>query len=297
MSTRAAKILLAFVILTRSCAFIFSKISLQELAPFMVLGIRFTISCLILSLIFCRHLYRELKADSQLLPKSFLLGLTLFFVMGCERMSLRASAVHMVACWENTAVAFVPIRNAIIYRRLPDRHIVIGVLAILTGVGFLTLGGASLSFAAGDLFAIGSGLFYGAYIVATGITVEHSDAFSLGILQMGMMGLLSLGAAAFQGVVALPTHTPTLLSLTVLILMCSCFGFTFQPVAQQYVPSDAAGMFCAITPLAASILGTLVFQETFGTNGFIGAACILAGMLYVNWPRKEKTLQVSEAHS
>ena len=82
-----------------------------------------------------------------------------------------------------------------------------------------------------------------------------------------------------------------------LILMCSCFGFTFQPVAQQYVPSDEAGMFCAITPLSASILGTLVFQETFGTNGFIGAACILAGMLYVNWPRKEKTLQVSEAHS
>ena len=119
MSTRAAKILLAFVILTRSCAFIFSKISLQELAPFMVLGIRFTISCLILSLIFCRHLYRELKADSQLLPKSFLLGLTLFFVMGCEMMSLRTSAVHMVAFLENTALAFVPILNAIIYRRLP----------------------------------------------------------------------------------------------------------------------------------------------------------------------------------
>ena len=68
---RAMKILLAFVILTRSCAFIFSKISLQELAPFMVLGIRFTISCLILSLIFCRHLYRELKDDFVSPPKAF----------------------------------------------------------------------------------------------------------------------------------------------------------------------------------------------------------------------------------
>ena len=64
-----------------------------------------------------------------------------------------------------------------------------------------------------------------------------------------------------------------------LALVCSCFGFTFQPVAQRYVSAERAGQFCALNPLSATILGTIFLHERLGLWGLIGAVLILAGIL------------------
>ena len=67
--------------------------------------------------------------------------------------------------------------------------------------------------------------------------------------------------------------------ILMLALVCSCFGFTLQPVAQKYVPSTRASQFCALNPLTATILSVVVMKEPLGIGGAIGAALILAGIL------------------
>ena len=82
------------------------------------------------------------------------------------------------------------------------------------------------------------------------------------------------------------------------MLVCSCFGFAFQPKAQQYLTAEEAGLYCAINPLFASCLGHWFLAETLGAAGILGAAYILTGLGFVNWkglPQERQTCQRSTA--
>ena len=297
MNTTAAKLLMALVIFTRSSAFIFSKFAMEELSPFQALGFRFTLACLLMGTVLYRHIARALSADRSLARKSCLLGFLLFCVMGCEMQALRTAEVHTVAFLENLSLALVPLFLAVWYKRLPKTRILQGAGFILLGVAALTIGNTGFTIAGGESWALGAAVFYALYIIATGKLAATSDAKALGILQMGFMGLLSFAAAlVLEGGVFLPARTLTWEALAFLVLVCSCFGFTFQPVAQQYISAEETGMYCAINPLFASLLGHWVFGETFGPTAILGAVYILTGLVFVNWPEKAHGLPKQAAH-
>ncbi len=288
MNTNAAKLLMALVILTRSSAFIFSKFAMEELSTFQTLGFRFTLACLLMGAVLYRHIAHALREDKSLVKKSCLLGSLLFCIMGCEMQSLRTAEVHTVAFLENLSLALVPLFLAIWYRKLPKSRILQGAGFILLGVAALTIGGTGFTLAGGEGWALLAAVFYALYIIATGKLAAISDGKALGILQMGFMGLLSFAAALVQeGIVFLPARALTWESLAFLVLVCSCFGFTFQPVAQRYISAEETGMYCAINPLFASLLGHWVFGETFGPTAILGAVYILIGLVFVNWPEQK----------
>lgn len=287
MSVRTAKILLALVILSRSCSLVFSKIALNELAPLQLLGWRFSLACLALGLIFHKKIFAAWQKHEHLLLKSFALGFAIFLCMACESISLPSTPVHTVAFLENMSLAIVPFMMAIVNRRLPRLYIMIGAVIILTGVGIMTMKGSTLAFTTGEAWALSAAFFYALFIVLTGLLTNHDNALALGVLQMGWLGLLSFISGAFLGSpLGLPQEPATWICLLFLIVVCSGFGFTLQPIVQQYVSAEETGMFCALNPLCESVLGALVFAETFGKSGLIGAAFILFGMVYVNYPRK-----------
>ena len=72
-----------------------------------------------------------------------------------------------------------------------------------------------------------------------------------------------------------------------LALVCSCFGFTFQPVAQRYTTAERAAQLCAVNPLSTAVLSAVFLHETMDILGIIGAALILCGIVLHNYqPRK-----------
>lgn len=248
MTITGAKILLATLILARSSAFVFSKFIMEELTPFQALGWRFLLAFCILALLCRKHIGSALKIDPSLWKKGALLGGSLFCVMTFEMFSLKTAAVHTVAFLENLAVALVPLFLAIYYRRLPANKILIGCGFVLVGVAGLTCGPNGFTLQGGEGWALLTAVFYTLYIIATGAFTKNTDGLSLGILQMGMVGILSFAAAGIQGGITFPTHALTNLSLLFQILVCSCFGFALQPVAQRYISSEEAGLYCALTP-------------------------------------------------
>ena len=73
----------------------------------------------------------------------------------------------------------------------------------------------------------------------------------------------------------------------ILALVCSCFGFTFQPVAQRYTTAERAAQLCAVNPLSTAVLSAVFLHETMDILGIIGAALILCGIVLHNYqPRK-----------
>ena len=188
----------------------------------------------------------------------------------------------------------MPLFLALWYRRLPSDRILQGVGFILLGVAALTIGTAGFTLAGGEGWALLAAVFYAGYIIAMGKLSHTADPLALGTLHMGFMGLLSFGAALFlEGGIPVPSQPATWHSLAFQVLICSCFGFAFQPKAQQYLTAEEAGLYCAINPLFASCLGHWFLGETLGAAGILGAVYILTGLGFVNWKGLSQERQTS----
>lgn len=283
MSTKAAKLLLLLVFLSRGSSYIFSKIILTELSPFLATGYRFALACLILVILYHKRIWQQLQQDRKLLRNSVILGALLFLMMVFELSGLKAAAVHTVALVESSSIILVPLLLSLFYRTLPTKKIFWGTILIFSGIFLLNMTPAGFVFTGGEILAFCSALSYALYVIFTGILARKSDAFVLGILQMGVIGLLSfLAALLFQGNINLPVQQATWQALLIQVLLCSCFGFTFQPVAQRYISSEEANLFGAIGPLFATLLGHFVFGEVLGLTGTVGTVLIMIGLLYGN---------------
>ena len=99
------------------------------------------------------------------------------------------------------------------------------------------------------------------------------------MFQIGFLGLFAAIASPLAGTPHLPQNATEWGVILALALVCSCFGFTFQPVAQRYTTADRAAQMCAINPLAAAVMSAIFLQERMGVQGVIGAALILLGIV------------------
>lgn len=262
--------------LARSIAYVFSKTLLGEVGPFDVMTLRFLLAFAVLALLFRRRL---LRASKRTLLYGAGLGVLLAALMILEMYALRVSDTLVVSFLENSAVVFVPILASILFRvRLRPTVIACAAVA-LAGIAMLTLGSGSASFGAGDAFALGAAVLYALFIVLSGRCAQQCEPIALGVVQMAAGGIVCLVATCLFETPQLPTSGVGWASLAVLVLVCSVFGFAFQPVAQKYISEVQAGMTCALNPAFASIIGVFALGETLAPVGAIGAVLVFAALL------------------
>lgn len=276
MTVRSAQMLFAAVIATRATVYLFSTLLLQEMGPFMLMGLRFLLAFAILFLVFFR---RMLKLNRRVVWQGAVLGLIFFIVMTAELNALTLTSSSKVSFLENLALVMVPLFAALAARRAPVLKDMLAAVVAIVGVGFLTLVGTQAGFDWGEGLALIAAVFYALVILATDRFSSESDGIALGVLQMGFMGLFGAVAAAFTEVPAL-LQTPVEWGyLAVLVLVCSGFGFTFQPVAQRYLPPERASILLALNPFIAGLLGVVVLGEPFGPQTLAGMALIVCAIV------------------
>ena len=118
-------------------------------------------------------------------------------------------------------------------------------------------------------------LLYACAIILTDRLSKKEDPLVLGILQVGTMGVLGLVFGFPFEMPHLPAGGVQWAAVLGLAIVCSGFGFTLQPVAQRGVNAETAGLFCALNPLTAPVLGRIFLNERLGLTGILGALCIL----------------------
>jgi len=278
MSEKTAKILLAAVILARSSSYVLAKIGLTDIDVFNLMGIRFLMAFFIMLLFF----YKRLRhADKPSIISGMIVGAVYFIVMSFEVFSLKTCASSTTAFLENTAIVMVPLFEAILLRKLPLPKTILGFLMAMTGVALMTLKGASFDLTIGHFLALMAAVTYAMAIIITDRLSKKSDPLIIGIVQLGTMGALSAIASVLVETPHLPTDPAAWLALILLACVCSCFGFTLQPVAQKYTSAETAGLYCAFGPLGAGILGWICLNEALSIFALIGAILILLSILIV----------------
>ena len=288
LSRRTSEVLLALVIIARATGYLFSKLGMTGLGLFNLLALRFLLAFALLGVIFAPRLRR---IDRKSLRAGLVMGGLYFLVMTAELSGLKRTASSTVSFLENTAIVLVPLFAAAAYRRAPGGKAVVCAAVTLAGVGFLTLGGG-VRFGLGEVFSLAAASLYACAILATDSLTHKGeiDTLSAGIVQVVTIGVLSLAASCILETPRLPQGGTEWASVLVLAVVCSGFGFTLQPVAQAGTTAERAGMFCALNPLVASVLGVVFLHEHMGVQGIVGAALILAGILlsYARMPLKHR---------
>lgn len=278
MSERSAKILLASVILARSSSYALQKIGLTDIDVFNLMGIRFLIAFFIMLIIFNKKL---LNADKASIYAGLIVGASYFVVMSFEVFSLKTCDSSTTAFLENTAIVMVPLFEAILLKKMPLPKTVLGFMIAMTGVALMTLQGTALHLTVGHILALGAAITYAAAIIITDRVAKKSDPLVIGIVQLGTMGGLSTISSFVFETPHLPSEPMAWLAIILLALVCSCFGFTLQPVAQKHVSAETTGLYCAFGPLGAGALGWICLGEALSLFAFVGAIFILVSILII----------------
>ncbi|WP_302012363.1 DMT family transporter [uncultured Adlercreutzia sp.] len=283
MTVRQAEMLLAAIIAARATSFMFSKILVGTMAPFNILAVRFLIAAGLLIVLFHRRL---LKLDRRTLGCGAAMGGVFFASMALEMHALTGASSSTVSFLENTAIVLVPMAAALMARRRPAAPVAAACTVAMIGVGLLTAGGGpGGDTVPGVLFGLGSGAAYSAAILTTARLSQEGDPLTLGIVQVATMGLLALGASLVFEAPVLPTAPAEWGSLAALIVVCTGFGFTLQPVAQSRLSADVAGLLCALSPFVAAVLGAVFLGEAVTPCRLAGMALIAVAMLVASLPR------------
>lgn len=284
LSRRSAELLLAGVIIARATSYLFSKLIMEGMGLFNLLGVRFLLGFVLLSLLFFKKLRR---IDCKTLLAGVIMGTMYFLVMTAELSGLKRTASSTVSFLENTAIVLVPLLQAVVSRTFPKKKAVLSAAISLAGVALLTLSG-SVKFGLGEVFCILAALLYASAILVTDrLTHGGIDPLLAGIVQVGTIGALAITTSFLTETPRLPAGALEWLGIVMLAVVCTGFGFTMQPVAQSGTTADRAGMFCALNPLVASILGVVFLHEHIAPQGILGAMLILSGILLSYLPEEK----------
>jgi drug/metabolite transporter (DMT)-like permease len=275
-SRGAAEVLLAALITARATSYMFSKLLLETMGQFTLLGLRSLLAFAVLLAISFKYLKATKKED---VTYGILVGACLFTVMCLELSGLKHTSSVSVSFEENMAVIFVPILLAVINRKLPSWKTVAAVSMSAVGIALLKLNPEGFDFNIGDLYGILSAVAYAATIILISRIGGKGDPLRIGIYQVGTIGVLAMAAAFIFETPALPAAGMEWGYLLYLAIVCSVFGFTLQPYAQSRTTAERAGMLCALNPVTAAVLGMVFLGETMTAKGILGAVLIVAGIL------------------
>ena len=280
MSKTTASILLIFVFMARGTSFLFSKTLMKDMMPMSVLTVRFVLAFLILALIFHKKL---LSIDKKCFKNGVILGLLYTICMTFEMYGLRLTDTGVSSLIENMAIVLVPLYVAVYTRTLPKGKTMFCAILAVVGVGFLSLDqGRSSGGGLGIVLVILAAMTYAVCILFTEKISHDSDPVTIGVIQLGTMGFACLIISLLTGGTDLPKTGSQWTMMLILVLICSCFGFAFQPLGQKYLEAENAAVLTVVNPFTASVLGIAVAGERITGIKMIGYVLILGALIIYN---------------
>lgn len=280
LNTAKARFLLVSVFIARGTSFLFSKTLMQSLSPMNILSARFLLAFAILALVFYKKL---LNCDRKSLCGGIILGVLYTICMSFEMFGLRLIDSGVSSLIENMAIVLVPIFASILSRSLPKRKTMFCALMAIAGVGFLSLTqNGSVNGGLGIVLIILAAVTYAVCIMMTEKVSKNAEPLTIGIIQLGVMGILSFFAVLLIENLEVPQTSQQWYILLILVLLCSCFGFAFQLLGQKYISSEEAAVLTVINPFTASVMGIMVADESMTVYKLIGYVLVLAALVLYN---------------
>ncbi len=270
-----ADIALAMIAIAWGSSYLMMKCALEEVPSLFLIGLRFGIAFIVVTIIF----FPRLKNTSlALIGHAAILAVLMFASFAFLTYGLPLTSASNAGFLVALAVVFAPLINAILLRRIPEWPICVGVCLAVVGIAMLSLK-ESFVLQTGDFFCLLSALGYALEIVAIDRFVRKYDPLLVGIWQIGLTSVLGFIFAFIFETPVFPSDAVHWAAVIALALVCSAFGFIVQPLAQCHTTADHAALLFACEPLSSAIIAFVVAGEVLTIQGYCGALLVLAGVI------------------
>ncbi len=175
------------------------------------------------------------------------------------------------------SVVLTPLVGGLVLRERPGRWPAAGAVLALAGLALLSL--RQLEIGRGDAIVFGCAVAFALHILILGRVAPRYPSYALAVVQLATVGLLGLAWAAAAGDLAPPRGTSVWVALAVTTVLASAGGFLIQTRAQQEVSPTKTAVTLTMEPVFAGLFGFLLAGERLSARGWVGAGCILVGML------------------
>lgn len=252
------------------------KICVSSLPVFLLLSVRFILAVLVLIIFFHSYLPRLTwaKMRAGLTVGTFLIAGFALFTVGMQYTDASRSG-FIVAL----QVVMVPIINALLHKKFPDRPVMIGVVFATFGLALMSL--QSMDFQYGDLIILASGFFFAAQLVATGKYAADVESPLLVIIQLLLGAIVFTLISLFCEQIPASIDMKTILNILYLGIFSSALALLLQTRAQALIPSNHAAIVYTSEPVFGAFFAILLLGETMEIREIIGAVMIVGSMLTV----------------
>ena len=243
------------------------------------LAVRFLISTVVLSLVFCRSF--------RMGRRTFIHGLILGALWAAAQLFQTVGLAHTSASISGFVtglyVVFTPLLGFLLFRLKVHRWVWVAVGLATVGLAALTIRPQAGIIGYGELLTIACAVVYALHIAVMGRWSSPREAAGLTIAQSLSMTVIFI-LFALPGGIQLPHSGVDWIWMIYLAVLCGAVALLLQTWAQGYLePSKAAVIMCS-EPLWATFFAILFGGERPSWLFAVGACAILGAMYLVIRP-------------
>lgn len=275
-----ADIMLLLVTLGWGVSYLLTDISLEDMGSFTLNANRFLIAFVVAAVLS----YKKLKKISkETLKYSIIIGTILVFVYIGATFGIQYTTLSNTSFLCGLSVVFTPILSSVVYRKAPEKKLVLVIIMSVTGIALLTLkDNFSVNYdnLLGDLLSVMCAFMYAIDLLVTerAVQKEAVNPFQLGILQLGVTGILNLLLAFVFEKPHLPTIPKIWTSVLFLAIFCTGAAFIIQTIAQQHTTASHVGVIYSLEMVFAGIIAYVFAQDVLTFKSYIGALLMILSL-------------------
>ena len=242
MKRTRAEMALVLNTLIWGSTFVVVKDALRDVSPLLFLALRFTVAVLVLMVLF-RGAWSHPRKARAALRGGIVCGVFLFAGYAFQTIGLQFTTAPKSAFLTGLATAAVPLLAALVYKVRPRAAELAGVALAVTGMGLMTLQGASpLSMGRGDLLTVCCAVAFAAHIVSLGHYSPEVSFEVLSVTQVATSAVLALSMFWWAETPALSWRPAVWVAIVVTGVLATALAFSIQAWAQQYTTATRTAL-------------------------------------------------------
>lgn len=255
-------------------SFFVMKDAVAGIPVFLLLAIRFTVGCGLLSMIFWK---KWQLCSKRTVFHGALVGVLLFAAYTTQTFGLKGTTPGKNAFLTAVYCVLVPFVNWLFLRRKPTRWNWIAGAMCLGGIGLVSLDG-NLSMNQGDALTLAGGVFYAVHLVAVSRFGEEDDPVLLTTVQFGTSALCSWACfAAFEQMPAFPQNAWA--ELIYLAVFATTAALLLQNVGQSVTPAAQAAILLSLESVFGVLFSVLCYGEQLTAQLLLGFGLIFLAVI------------------
>lgn len=251
---------------------------LSSISPLLFVFVRYSLSAMIVTVIFHKRLRTITKLD---LRYSARIALPFAFAASLQMLGLANSSSTNTAFITGMTVIVIPIMMWLTKQQKLHKTTIWAIVLSFIGV-FLMSGilSANPNLQSGDLLVFLGTIAFALQIIQLGKLGKKVDYAILSIVQFYMAALVAGVLLLWLEPIRLEYHLQMFGQIGFIVIVCSVGALLIQNKYQHHIPSTHVGVIFLLEPVTA-LLFSLVLGYTVSVQQVLGAGIILLGMLLV----------------